>query len=305
MTNTRRLQSRALSPRHSRRLTLGAAVLTSVLVAASAASASAANAEDSFDPFQIVQSQGLLHDGSSLPGLDASRGSTYDLVGSAGLGTIAPVTITPVTDAPAVVVSDTLVSTGENHGFVTGASSSATNASFAVLKDESAPDAYQFEIGDESTVLTLNADGTVSVSDTEGNPVNYFSAPWARDAEGRYLPTNYTVNGNVITQHIDTSGATYPVVADPTSGCGLGWCSVYFNRAETNGVAAGGPYAATAISAACALANPIAGGACAIATGAIVAFAAGANANGDCFGLLFTPLGWNPFIEPRGTSHCP
>ncbi len=35
------------------------------------------------------------------------------------------------------------------------------------------------------------------------------------DAEGKHLPTSYTVSGNTLTQTVDTRGAVYPVVADP------------------------------------------------------------------------------------------
>jgi hypothetical protein len=41
-------------------------------------------------------------------------------------------------------------------------------------------------------------------------------APWAVDAAGKRLTTSYTFTGNTITQKVDTKGATFPVVADPT-----------------------------------------------------------------------------------------
>jgi hypothetical protein len=41
-------------------------------------------------------------------------------------------------------------------------------------------------------------------------------APWAVDAAGKQLATSYTFTGNTITQNVDTTGATFPVVADPT-----------------------------------------------------------------------------------------
>ena len=40
-------------------------------------------------------------------------------------------------------------------------------------------------------------------------------APWAVDASGKRLPTFYSVNGDVITQHVVTTAARYPIVADP------------------------------------------------------------------------------------------
>lgn len=39
--------------------------------------------------------------------------------------------------------------------------------------------------------------------------------PWAVDAAGKQLPTRYEVQGTTLSQIVDTTGATYPVVADP------------------------------------------------------------------------------------------
>ena len=40
-------------------------------------------------------------------------------------------------------------------------------------------------------------------------------APWATDADGKNLPTSYTLDGDQLTQHVETTGAVFPVVADP------------------------------------------------------------------------------------------
>ncbi|MBN1174207.1 MAG: hypothetical protein JXA67_18695 [Micromonosporaceae bacterium] len=63
-------------------------------------------------------------------------------------------------------------------------------------------------------------------------------APWAKDATGRALRTWYTVDGATVTQHIDTSGATYPVVADPDVKYNCGWtsCNATFSRWYTANV---------------------------------------------------------------------
>lgn len=42
-------------------------------------------------------------------------------------------------------------------------------------------------------------------------------APWAVDANGVKLPTAFEVDGTRIVQTIDTAGATFPVVADPSA----------------------------------------------------------------------------------------
>ncbi|MFF2296394.1 hypothetical protein [Arthrobacter sp. NPDC058127] len=46
--------------------------------------------------------------------------------------------------------------------------------------------------------------------------IPFISAPWALDSNGKKLPTSYTVNGSKITQHVNTNGAAYPIVADPS-----------------------------------------------------------------------------------------
>src|SRR5438445_7651340 len=48
----------------------------------------------------------------------------------------------------------------------------------------------------------------------------------AHDATGRPLATSYSADRNVLTQHIDTAGAVFPVIADPLFTYGWG---AYFN----------------------------------------------------------------------------
>jgi hypothetical protein len=123
------------------------------------------------------------------------------------------------------------VAKSASYGFVTGTRDDR-NVSYVVIKDASAPSDYQFTIGTASEGLKLTADnrGGVTVSDSEGNFVNTILAPWAKDANGKNIPTGCTTSGNVVTQHVDTKGAAFPVVADPQYGCGVGWCSVCFDK---------------------------------------------------------------------------
>ena len=72
----------------------------------------------------------------------------------------------------------------------------------------------------------------------------HIAAPWARDATGTFLPTRYSVDGTTLTQHVDTAGATYPVIADPQITWGWITGTIYFNKAETKMAAAFGLYAA-------------------------------------------------------------
>src|SRR5690606_35644684 len=53
------------------------------------------------------------------------------------------------------------------------------------------------------------------------------AAPWAKDAQGRPVPTRYTAEGHTLVQDIDTNENTaFPVVADPKITFGWG---VYIN----------------------------------------------------------------------------
>lgn len=47
-------------------------------------------------------------------------------------------------------------------------------------------------------------------------PLGVHRDPWAVDATGASLPTYFTVVGDVITQHVDTSTAEFPVISDPS-----------------------------------------------------------------------------------------
>ena len=52
-------------------------------------------------------------------------------------------------------------------------------------------------------------DGTYKVLDGQDNYVVDLGAPWAVDANGTYLKTSYVLNGNVLRQLIDYSGAAF------------------------------------------------------------------------------------------------
>ena len=55
----------------------------------------------------------------------------------------------------------------------------------------------------------------LNIVSSHGATVGKINAPWAVDAAGKRLPTNYTVANGTLVQHVDTAGAAYPVVADP------------------------------------------------------------------------------------------
>lgn len=67
----------------------------------------------------------------------------------------------------------------------------------------------------EDFTITLKDNGSAVVRDPEGRFASEIKSPWARDAVGRSLPTHYEVMGTSLVQHVNTDGATFPVIADP------------------------------------------------------------------------------------------
>lgn len=100
----------------------------------------------------------------------------------------------------------------------------------------------EWTFGSDAQLLLLD-DGSVSVSDADGF-LGGIEAPWAVDAAGQSLPTHYEISGSTLTQIVDTRGAAFPVVADPTVQFYGPYIQVHLNKAESR-LAVGG-YAACA-----------------------------------------------------------
>lgn len=84
----------------------------------------------------------------------------------------------------------------------------------------------------------LQADGSVLLTElaTEGEMTAQatIEIPWAKDSTGRSLPTSYSIQGGTLVQDVDTTGASFPVVADPRLTFGRG---VYLNVTGVEGKA--------------------------------------------------------------------
>lgn len=70
--------------------------------------------------------------------------------------------------------------------------------------------------GIDSPYLVRMGDGSAKLLDAGDRYVADLGAPWAIDATGRYLPTSYELEGDVLTQKVGYGGAVFPVVADPS-----------------------------------------------------------------------------------------
>lgn len=92
------------------------------------------------------------------------------------------------------------------------------------IKNSEAPKAYQFPIElARGYNMKINTRGGVDIINNSGQIESGILPPWAKDSEGKDIKTWYTLDENILTQHIDTTNAVYPILADPA------FCSQYAN----------------------------------------------------------------------------
>jgi hypothetical protein len=85
-----------------------------------------------------------------------------------------------------------------------------------VVNSADAPDSFAYELevpGGGSVQLTEG--GGAAVLDSAGQVVAGVKTPWAEDASGAHLRTWFTTDGTALTQHVDYTGAAFPVTVDP------------------------------------------------------------------------------------------
>lgn len=117
---------------------------------------------------------------------------------------------------------ESIVSYDTRSGFrsVATAGNDGTVSVGTIIESGSAPNEFTYRISSngEPAVMTQLEDGTVDVFSAEGELLTHFRPAWAVDAEGREVPTFYTINDGEITQTVEHAGYSYPIVADPKSG---------------------------------------------------------------------------------------
>ncbi|KAB2974358.1 hypothetical protein F8R89_21630 [Streptomyces sp. SS1-1] len=135
------------------------------------------------------------------------------------------------------------------------------------LKDSTASDEYRFDLDLPSgSSLTPDGDGgyLITRSGDRGTTVlGSVDAPWAKDADGRPVPTTYRLEGGTLVQTVKTSADTaFPVVADPK--VSFGW-NIYikFTKGEVKALNNKVQYADTSTAACALLVNPVAAVGCA------------------------------------------
>jgi hypothetical protein len=176
------------------------------------------------------------------------------------------------------------------------------------ITDKTASPTYGFALElPVSTHAELEADGSVLITDNDGFAVGGVFKPWAKDANGKSVPTHYSLANGVLTQTIDfTPETAFPVVADPQ----LEWEPfpvVYLNRSETKDASSVGGMAIVcgAIGLTIAATGPVAAGwlgVCAAAIAAISTKAGWAYNHGNCVKISITPP--VAFEVLRSDKHC-
>lgn len=182
------------------------------------------------------------------------------------------------------------------HGYVTRVSEQGPAAVYIVLDDAEARTVHSFDIHIDGAPaqLTLADGGFVEVRNSDNEIENVILPPWAHDAAGNEVATHYAVSGSTLTQTIGLNGSeVFPVVADPALACSGIFCTVEFNRSETQNIGFFGGIGGAA-SAACGLLGHV------FAVAACIAYVVGMSAwitgtaqqaynQGDCLGIRFIP----------------
>lgn len=75
------------------------------------------------------------------------------------------------------------------------------------------------------TTTSLEKDGSISFSDSHGEYVGGVKTPWAYDANGKKVPTSFTLEDGKLVQHVEFDKDTaFPVTADPNTVWGWSVC---------------------------------------------------------------------------------
>lgn len=94
------------------------------------------------------------------------------------------------------------------------------------IASSSASHEYRFPLAlPAGSKAALEADGSVAVRTANGEVIGGFKAPWAYDANGKPVPTSFSLEGDVLVQFVRFDDKTaFPVVADPSDFWGWTVC---------------------------------------------------------------------------------
>ena len=141
--------------------------------------------------------------------------------------------VTPTNLGPAIRPRPGLTLHPGAHNDVAVVDTAYSRTVLNVLRDRQAATNFSVDINLKKGRAQIDALGGVLVLNPQGAPTGRLSAPWAHDALGKSLPTHFILKGNRVTQYVNTTGATFPVTADPQFVWGWGSLTIYLNKRET------------------------------------------------------------------------
>lgn len=199
---------------------------------------------------------------------------------------------------PEVNGPDTLVTVSATQSEKSIIKSSGSSTSLITVLDSGSSASFDMKLP-QGYKAKVEKDGSVSLlSSGNDHLIRFIEAPWAIDATGKALKTEYQVKGSMLVQSVAADGATYPIVADPQ----FGWMGIFpvvqFNKAET-------ALSRTAVGV-LTVCSKLSGGlpatlaACGLSAVQIAIQATIANANGECIQLAPAPIGAMAFRYTGG-----
>jgi hypothetical protein len=143
----------------------------------------------------------------------------HDPITWAGAGRQVSISL-PGTWGPARLASDGTVvySLGSGEDLAVQAIADGGLRAHAVVRGPDSAHSFRFDFG-PSVAASLTDTGAVELRRDVGSAIESIGRvepPWARDANGSAVPTNFTVSGGVVTQEVRVSpDHRYPIIADP------------------------------------------------------------------------------------------
>lgn len=128
--------------------------------------------------------------------------------------------------SPATAVSSGVVSNENNNETktVTAVKNDASVQMATVIDSSTAPERFSYQLSLPPGAKITQQQGLVFIKSSTGDLIGGFTPPWAKDANGKNVPTRYEVAGTTLTQVVDhqtAQGVSYPVLADPLYARGM------------------------------------------------------------------------------------
>lgn len=215
------MQLATVQYKRARRLSLTGAAAAVVVTAASLTPSFAVADEGTSAVDQVLDASPAAENAASLDVQDAEiEGNTVTVKGEESAITVTlPVSETPETNGGDIKA----LSDAASYDVVPVVIDDGSVAIHSVLNDSTAPTTYDYVLDlPVGTDLQIEDDGLVIGYNDDGTAAVYVAPPWATDANGDEVATYYTVQGNILTQHVEVDADTsFPVVADPWLGIDL------------------------------------------------------------------------------------